>query len=218
MEGTGTSEGLGPEIGRYGFSLLHQYSVAGEYPLQVSVTDEHHNVSTRTMGVTVKNEAPVFDLSRTAPSEPVYAGQTVTITGPVSDPNIGDVVAVDVDWYGNGTFSSAGVDMLSGGIFAAQHVYSEAGTFDVAIRATDSHGRRTLISQGLRPVVVLNTPPSNLAMTLQSSTVAEGDTVSLPISFYSPSATDQYDLLVDWGDGSSVATIPVSANPLGGAG
>ncbi len=213
--GASVYDNLGAAISRYGFSLRHQYTLPGAFTLLVSVTDDTGRNSQRTMTVNIANAAPVYDLLRTAPSDAVYEGEEVTIRGPVSDPNLGDVVAVDIDWKDGSGFTTTNVTLV-GGIFTAKHIYSDQGTYDISIRATDPHGKRTLISLGLRPIVVLDTPPSNLLMHLVTTTVAEGDTVSLPVTFYTPSKQDSHTLTVNWGDGSDPTVVAIPANPAGG--
>ncbi|MEO8268872.1 MAG: hypothetical protein ABI557_04070, partial [Aureliella sp.] len=213
--GSSAYDNLGSAISRYGFALKHQYALPGAFTLLVSVTDDTGRSSQRTMTVNIANAAPVYDLLRTAPSHAVYEGEELTILGPVSDPNLGDVVNVDIDWKDGSGFVTTNVTLV-GGNFTAKHIYSDQGTYDISIRATDTHGKQTLISLGLRPIVVLDTPPSNLLLHLASPTVTEGDTISLPITFYTPSKLDSHKLTVNWGDGSDPTVVAIPANPAGG--
>ena len=144
----------------------------------------------------------------------VTQGQVYSLTGQVTDALSGGAITVAIDWNDGSGFSTSNVSVV-GGFFTATHTYSAPGTYDVSIQATDSQGLSTTHSAGSSPVVVLPAIPSNLILNLASSSINEGDTVSLPITFVSPGSHETDNLNLDWGDGSPIQTISVVADKAG---
>ena len=120
-----------------------------------------------------------------APASAVIQGHVYSLTGHVADTNPGAAMTVAIDWNDGSGFSTSNVSVVDG-FFTATHTYRTPGTYDVSIQATDSLGMTTTLTTESHPVVVLPAITSNLMLNLASTSVLEGDTVSLPITFVSP--------------------------------
>ncbi len=150
----------------------------------------------------------------TAPVAAVTQGQVYSLTGQVTDSLPGVAITVAIDWNDGSGFLTSNVSVVDG-FFTATHTYKASGTYDVSIQATDSAGLTATLSAGSSPVIVLPPTPSNLTLNLASSSVTEGDTVSLPVTFVSTGHHETDNLNIDWGDGSPIQTISVVADIAG---
>ena len=114
----------------------HVYSAAGTYTVRFTATDSlglmDPNPPTRTITVqpAAVNQAPNTVITAPAANVSITAGQAVSFTGTVSDPN-GDTVTV-VWSFGDGSTST----LLAPG----NHTFATAGTYTVTLTATDSNG------------------------------------------------------------------------------
>ncbi|NWJ41973.1 MAG: PKD domain-containing protein [Geothrix sp.] len=114
----------------------HVYSAAGTYTVRFTATDSlglaDPNPPTRTITVqpAAVNQPPDAVITAPAANVSITAGQAVSFTGTVSDPN-GDTVTVL--WsFGDGSTST----LLAPG----NHTFATAGTYTVTLTATDSKG------------------------------------------------------------------------------
>lgn len=114
----------------------HVYSTAGTYTVRFTATDSlglaDPNPPTRTITVqpAAVNQPPNGVITAPAANVSITAGQAVSFTGTVSDPN-GDTVTVL--WsFGDGSTST----LLAPG----NHTFATAGTYTVTLTATDSQG------------------------------------------------------------------------------
>ncbi|MEI8019850.1 MAG: hypothetical protein WCH39_16725, partial [Schlesneria sp.] len=150
----------------------------------------------------------------TAPGAAVTQGDVFSLTGQVTDSLPGLAITVAINWNDGSGFSTSNVSVVDG-FFTATHIYKASGTYDVLIQATDSAGRTATLSAGSNPVIVLPANPSNLKLNLASSSVTEGDAVSLPVTFVSTGRHETDNLNIDWGDGSPNQAISVVADNAG---
>ncbi|MFL5342212.1 MAG: hypothetical protein ACJ8F7_18860, partial [Gemmataceae bacterium] len=210
------------------FTTGHSYLFAdepnatGTFPVSFSVagSDAVSDTASDSITNTVNNFIPTGVTvvpSSTSGSEGTF---TPTITGSFSDPST-DTWTVTVDW-GDGSTSTADVAPLGTGTqsYSAVHAYADDdlpgnpnGNSDVdTIRAVvgDDDGAT---GAGTADVTVSNVAPSGLAVTLAPTTINDGDTVTLTVTFTDAGVQDTFTASVNWGDGSANSTVAVPAGP-----
>ncbi|MBK9798093.1 MAG: PKD domain-containing protein [Holophagaceae bacterium] len=180
----------------------HTYPNAGTFTVRLTATDAKGladpNPPTRTItvqGVTT-NLPPTATITAPAGSVTITAGQPVSFSGTVSDPN-GD--AVTVLW----TFGDGGTSTL---LAPGNHVYTTAGTYTARLTATDAQGladpnppTRTITvspaAVNLPPVAAITLPAANV-------TIAAGQSVSFAGTATDPNG-DPVTVAWTFGDGGT---------------
>ena len=217
------------------YNLSHIFTAPGTYDVTFSILDGDSYTASGGVTVTVLAApptidpgqvtlAPTNDLTDTASPTIVSVDESITISGTFTDPNPGVTSAGEIDtvtiyWGDGSTPTPATVDQATH-TFTATHVYTapssvEAGKGLYAVTATltDSEGLSTTIGGGKLYAEVDDVPPTGLALGFTSETVAPGGAVSLSGQFQAPQdANDLYDVVVNWGDG----TTPTEISLLGG--
>jgi hypothetical protein len=114
------------------------YSIAGDYPVQVTATDDHGAATTTSVAWTVThtNRPPEITL---IPPQKSAEGSNVDLTPTVTDAD-GDPVTVTVKGLPAG-LSADGFGHITGTV-----AYRTAGGYTVAITATDNHNGTTTTS------------------------------------------------------------------------
>jgi hypothetical protein len=166
------------------------------------------------------------DLSVSAAT--VNEGDTVTLTGSFSQNNNIDPHTVTIHW---GDGSPDTVLTLESGVFdfTVTHQFlnintgtgpllagssgGSASTGQILVSVTDSDNKT--VSAGVA-VTVNNVAPIIPAdgLTLSSSTINEGDTLTLAGAFTDPGLMESHQVVIDWGDGSPTTTLPLGAGVL----
>lgn len=123
-------------------------------------------------------------------------GTDVTLVGSGSDPEFGSLT---FEW----DFDSDGFDDAAGSTVTFDRV-GQDGVFTVLLRVTDPGG---LIAVDSATVTVANLPPTIDALGTDSPQ-PEASAVTLQISASDPGWLDPLTTSVDWGDGTSPATLP----------
>ncbi|TWT88904.1 PKD domain protein [Pseudobythopirellula maris] len=121
-------------------SVSHAYADDGEYEISASATDEDDTYDVfDTVTAVILNADPVLVTVGSSASEigGAAAGETVTLSGTYSDPGVLDTHEITVDW-GDGTAPETVA--VSGGVFSLDHVYAEAGFYDVNVTLVDDDG------------------------------------------------------------------------------
>jgi hypothetical protein len=189
------------------FKVVHPYTNDGSYTITATLADDDGDSDVETIGVVVDNAAPtvVFSVSPISPTE----GQTVNLTGVISDVGAADTHTVEVVW-GDGAVSSATV---TGRSFTATHVYEDdnpSGTSSddvtVTVTATDSNDA-TSSGSSTQTLTVVNEAPVILSAATDAETIAGAvgisETVTVTAVFEDPGATsDTYTATIIWGDGN----------------
>ena len=117
----------------------HTWTQAGTYAVKVRATDSKANVSawspSRSVTIATPNNQP--PLTPAAPSGPVSGktGTSYTYSVKTTDPD-GDTITYTIDW-GDGTSYTTG-SKSSGTTAYPGHTWTQAGTYAVKVRATDS--------------------------------------------------------------------------------
>eukprot|EP01096_Ripella_sp_DP13-Kostka_P005966 TRINITY_DN20_c0_g1_i6.p1 TRINITY_DN20_c0_g1~~TRINITY_DN20_c0_g1_i6.p1 ORF type:complete len:1375 (+),score=606.00 TRINITY_DN20_c0_g1_i6:161-4285(+) len=119
-----------------------------------------------------------------------------------------------IDWGdGQGTFLGVGVDLGATGTFAATHIYTEAGVYDVTWCVNDDHGSTCTTYT----ITVLGVPPTiNIGQKTLSSTV--GSTVDLKDAkiTFNDAGSGTHTATIDWKDGRG--PVPGIVTETGGSG
>ena len=113
-----------------GQSVSHSYNSAGEYTVQVTVTDGGGAAATASSTITVgdPNDAPTASFT-TEPSSP-DPGQSVTFDASASSDADGSIASYE--WaFGDGTTATGQT---------ASHTYADGGSFEVTLTVTDDTG------------------------------------------------------------------------------
>ncbi|MCY1075824.1 Ig-like domain-containing protein [Archangium lansingense] len=143
---------------------VHTFADEGTYEVTVTVSDGTRS-TTAALEVTVRNAAPnVVPAEGTATGE---EGTEVVLEAAISDPGVGDALTVVWD-FGDGSPVVTGERVT--------HTYSDDGTYQVTVTATDDSGASTT---GTRQVVIANVPPIPRQMATIRVTAGELATAAL---------------------------------------
>ncbi len=195
----------------------HTYPVAGTYTVRLTATDSKGlvdpNPPTRTITVQAAtvNLPPTGVITSPLGNVTIVAGQPVSFSGTVSDPN-GDPVTVL--W----TFGDGGTSTL---LAPGNHVYTTAGTYTVHFTATDSKGladpappTRTITVQtaavNLPPTATITAPAANV-------TITAGQAVSFTGTATDPNG-DAVTVLWTFGDGATSTLLTPGNHTYAAAG
>ena len=139
-DGTGITGTLTP---------THTYVDNGVFTVTLTVTDTDGGVGTDWLVVTVDNAAP--ELSGFA-DQTLTEGDTVTITGVLTDVGILDTQTVLIEWEAGVTET---LDLAAGETgFEASHLFATAGVYTVTVTLTDKDG-----GEAVQTFVVTVNPP-----------------------------------------------------------
>lgn len=171
-----------------GTNASHTYSIAGNYTVKATVTDNlgASSIATQTVTVTA-NQPPVARLTVTPATGTAPLVVTADATAS-SDPD-GSIVSASIN-FGDGV-------VVSG--LKASHTYSNAGSYTVTVTVTDDRGASSSatatvsVSAHAAPTVSLAvTPTSGSAPLLVSATVnASGNGAAIST------------ITINWGDGTT---------------
>ena len=113
---------------------LHRRRGRGRGPLGRRSRSTRPSISSTT--VTIANELPLVG-PVTAPTGPVAAGQSISISAPFTDAGTNDTHTATVSW-GDTTSSPAVVSGSGGsGTVTASHTYATAGLYTITVTVTD---------------------------------------------------------------------------------
>jgi len=203
----------------------HTWTQAGTYGVYVRATDSKGANSAWSSGMTVE----IADSSNNAPAKPFAPSGTasgVILTqcqyqAATTDPD-GDGVWYTFNW-GDGTISTTNL-LDSGATASASHTWTQAGTYGVYVRATDSEGNASGWSPGLTVNIVKPFQPSTTTNnapttppTPSGPTSGETSTVYQYVALTTDPDADTLLYTFDWGDGSSSTTAQVDSGVVSSA-
>ncbi len=175
-------------------------SGAGDYLLSISKNGLR--------GGTSFNNAPV--LSGVSITPAILEGGVATLSGNHWDPDIGDTIALSVDW-GDGLSDVVSLTTPGWNNIALQHQYlvdlpagMTSKPYNVQVTAMDTFGST---SSAGAVIVVSNAPPSALVFTAVPDPIGEGGSVTVDGSFTDPGASDVHTITIGWGDGSAATVL-----------
>ncbi|MCA9034843.1 MAG: hypothetical protein KDA91_06935, partial [Planctomycetaceae bacterium] len=192
------------------FDLKHEYTTPGTYIVTVSITDNSLLTATQTFMVTVENDTPEAAFYTFSLTSPIIEGDTATLTGEFSDALSSGSYFVDIDW-GNGQSSSIPLSS-SDRQFTATHVYRDdfnssgsataSDVYEVSVTIREVGGNSDPTPAGVLLIEVQNSLPGILTSNFSSTSINEGDTVTLDLSFEDLGLDDSHEIKVDWGNGA----------------
>jgi PKD repeat protein len=174
-----------------GVSPTHVYGDDGVYTVTLLIEDTGGQTDIDTLLVTVVNVAPTV----TAGSDvTINEGESALISCTFSDAGWLDTHTATVDWgegsVSSGAISEENIQPDATGTVTDSHTYGDNGVFTVTVTVCDDDGG---CSADTLTVTVLNVAPS--VASLQSSTIAEGQTTTFTGSASDPGSDD---LIFSW--------------------
>ena len=189
--------GDGPAERTIRLRVRDSFGATGEAETTIYVTNEPPNVAVP-IDVPPVNEGTLFELP------------SITFT----DPGWGDTHTATIDWGDGSLVEPAEVfPPVNGspGQVHGSHVYADNGTYHVTVRVRDDDMTDPeWWVESFFDVFVENVLPFNVQVNLSSTTINEGDSVTLNGAFEDPGTLDTHVVTVYWGDGDS-STIELAA-------
>ncbi len=163
----------------------HKYKDNGVYTVKLEVTDEHGDVGSDTLKVTVKNAEPIV---HAGPDRSTFEGQALSFSGSFSDPGSDTHT---IKWsFGDGSYAYH--------TLTPTKIYTDNGFYTVTLEVTDDDG---FTGFDTLYVTVYNVAPTvNAGSDL---TADEGDIVTFSGSYTDPGSKDTHTYSWDFGDGST---------------
>ena len=209
--------------GSYAFSAPHEYLVdppAGYYSIGVTLTDQGGETTVAQTTVTVSSPAPAFaSPGLVLSSSSIVEGGTVTLSGTITSPGGGDGNTVAINW-GDGTGPTT-ISLAPGmDKFSTTHPYpgNPAGVasenYTINASVTDQTTEKAGYTSAT--ITVNKVAPQFAAgdLSLSETTANEGDTITLSGQFTDPDAVSSYTTTINWGDGSTPATLNESLGQI----
>ena len=186
--GDGTNTPI-PPASFASFSVGHTFSAAGTFNVVLTATDSFGNqgTSSQQIVVTPPNAPPSCTLQVAPSSGP--APLAVTATGSCTDPE-NDIVSEVITW-GDGTSTNG---------TSGAHTFTNAGSFTVTLKATDSGGLTGSASQ----TVTVSNP--NVPPTCALTVAPASGPVPLNVTANGNCTDPENDIVstvINWGDGTS---------------
>jgi PKD repeat protein len=176
----------------------HTYDLPGTYELTAGVTDDDTLIGTATASLVVGSLNTAPD-GLVASWQPVLEDDLGTLNGTFNDPDTEDTHTVLVLW-GDGSPQET-LALEAGRLsFSMTHTYAAAGTYKVVVSVTDPFDAN-VASLVDATVLVRNSAPENVALSVESITA--GESATLTVSFTDVDADDVHAVLIDWGDGTT---------------
>ncbi|MFC1984080.1 PKD domain-containing protein [Chloroflexota bacterium] len=194
------------EEGKYWFTASHLYlddeptlTLADEYEIIVTVTDDDTLAGTATTLITVKNVAPVITAEVTPAT--ISENGTATISGTISDPGSQDTFTLVIDW---GLDEDQTIlELPDGSIsYSATRQYLDdnptgtpSDTYNINVTISDDDGGQdaeslTLTVDNVAPVITAEVTPA---------TISENGTATISGTISDPGSQDTFTLVIDWG-------------------
>ena len=236
---TVTQGNTSPTLTSGSFGGSHTYADDGTYTVTVKVTDDDGGFDEKTFTITVANADPVITV---AEDQTVLEGSTLSIptiasftdlgyNNSLDSPPTSETFTYTVDW-GDGTTDSTGsvgtvtqgsAGKPTTGSFGESHTYADNGTYTVTVTVTDDNGGS---ATDTFQVVVVNAAPVLTVST--NKTVAEGSLLTIAeLGSFTDAGFDNalnpvpggetqeaFDYVINWGDGSTPDSGPVSAGSI----
>ncbi len=188
--------------GQSPLAIAHTYPAAGEYPVEVCVTDKDGDDSCVSFRVDV-TDTPPPTADPGGPYEP-DEGETVPLDGSGSYDPDGSIVS----W--SWTTTDPNVTLTDEDTPTPLFLAADDGTYEVTLQVCDNDGQ---CSSADVDIPVVNVAPSVEPPTDRTTGVGEEVTVS--VSFTDPGVLDTHTATVDWdGDGTVDQTIDPATSPF----
>ena len=193
------------------YSTGHVYADTGTYQVGLTLDDNAGHSVTAAASVSATNVAPKVGSLTLTPAS-VVDHQPVTVSGDFVDPGTADTFTLTLEWGDSTTWTQS----LAAGTrsFSATHAYDVAGLVTIKATVTDRDNAGSSSSTSL-DVLPSNHAPADLAVS--TTTVVEGGSTTLTVSFTDAESTDTHTVAINWGDTStdnvSLAAGATSTSP-----
>ncbi|HYD47922.1 MAG TPA: PKD domain-containing protein [Terriglobales bacterium] len=185
--------------------LTHTYAAEGGYAVRVKVGDDNGADSTTKLLSLLVNTPP--EITGLPATIVVDEGSVVTVAGTLIDVSPG-AAFVDVTWS-DGPTDLLELTIPGDGPFSIQREGTDDSVWTATLTPLDAFG--TSNSAQNVTVVVNNVPPALGRIMLLSADgsplpdagVLVARPVTIPVSFTDPGTRDEFEVIVDWGDGTS---------------
>jgi hypothetical protein len=183
----------------------------GSCPTRLTFTEPFGESSPSWGGQATGGNAPPT-MSNVAAS-PVSENSSTTLSGNISSPNAGDSFTLTVNW-GDGSAPQVFNYPAGTTSFAETHQYlddnptaTNSDNYTVNLTLTTAGGSDT----GSATVTVNNAAPSLSNLALNPSPATGGSPATLSGTVTDVGTQDSHTVVIDWGDGSPVATLNLAA-------
>ena len=197
-------------------SQTHAYADDGAYTVTVTVTDKDGGSDSATFEVAVANVAPQVNL--TGPNQ-ADEGDTKVFDFTITDPGTDDTFHFVTGFptcglHGELVGASTGAPISPGAVDVTDRTFScrfpdGDNSTNVSVKVADDDDAASTADTehvDVIPVVVANVEPTVTAAADQ--TASEGTSKSFSLGAFSDPGTDSpWDIVVDWGDGSTHTTF-----------
>jgi hypothetical protein len=162
----------------------------------VTISDGKGGTDSRSPGLTVNNVSPTLS-SLNLSATTITAGNSVTLGGSVLDAGTADSHTLTINWSDGSAHTT--IQMAAGvTTFSTQHQYSAAGSYTLALSATDDDlGLVTdnSMTVTVNPSVQPPNPPTNFNAVVTSTRVGKKTTYSASLT-WTDSSTDETGFLI----------------------
>jgi PKD repeat protein len=185
------------------FGAEHVYAGTGPYAVVLTLKDSANHTVTAGASVSPTNVAPVLGALSLSPSL-ALDHQVVTLSGSFTDPGTSDTFTLTVDW-GAGALPPQPLGTEHS--FSVTHAYDAAGPVTITATVEDHDGGKSSSSVDL-VVLPSNHAPADLLV--GATTLLEGGSTTLSVSFTDAEALDTHTVAINWGDGSTFS-VPLTS-------
>lgn len=205
-------------VNSYAASHPFSRSGAGGTATTISVLVGDNGAAQQPVGsfaIRVTNALPVIETVALTPASGDEGGE-VAARIVFSDADLADTHGVVIDW-GDGTTSAldAASRRTEAGrhVFSATHRYADegAGAYVVTAKVADQDAG---VATASATAGIVNVKPEQIVLALNTSSIVEGETVTLTGSFVDPGLSDSHVVTIDWGHGG-VSRVESFALPSG---
>ncbi len=178
-------------------SETHQYGNGGQdYTITAIAASSAGNFQA-TLPVSIADVAP-SGLVVTASATDYTGADDVTISGTFTNNSPQESLGVSIDWGDGSPPTTFGLAPGATSFEYPAQQYLRSGQYPISVTVTDADSSST--SNGVT-VNYANVAPSGLSLSLDQSTIDEGDQVNLSGSFTDPQSNLTHAVTIDWGDG-----------------
>ena len=135
-------------------------------------------------------------------------GDSYTLTGTFSDPEVGTTHSIVIVW-GDGTQQTVSAGQISGGTFTVPHVFADDSSL-VTAKIVETANPASIIDTDSAVATIVNVAPVAAPIT-GYTTIVRGQSASLTGSFTDAGALDTHQIAWNFGDGSPVVWQPSTA-------
>ncbi|MCR9294074.1 MAG: PKD domain-containing protein [bacterium] len=196
-------DGIVEKVSDLSQPLFHVYQDNGLRTIHVSFVSDGISYSATT-DVNVTNADPAVS-SFQAQTETIYEGDTVFLSGLIHEPGGDDSLVLEVNWGDN--LSKPFLIPAGSDSFEVTHSYVNDGTYNVTAILRDDDGG---VSQEVATTIVVANAAPEVVLTLNQTSILESSELVLNGVILDAGVNDVFDVIIDWGDASSMVLEDIS--------